>query len=87
MSTGVVVRMWEARVVPGKLDEAQAWLRDVVLASALDAGAVAAEGFRADAPEGRLVAITRWSGDTDWVEPDPPGALIARAHSWGFEPL
>lgn len=87
MSAGVVVRMWEARVAPGKLAAAQAWLRDVVLVSALDAGAVAAEGFRATGEQERLVAITRWEERADWTEPDPPVGLITRAHGWQFEPI
>lgn len=87
MSAGVVVRMWEARVAPGRLAEAEAWLRAAVLAPALAAGALAAEGFRAAGPEERLVAITRWAGEPEWVEPDPPAALVARAHAWAFEPL
>jgi hypothetical protein len=82
-----VVRMWEARVAPGRLAEAEAWMRTSVLAPALAAGALAAEGFRAAAPEERLVAITRWASADEWVEPDPPVDLIARAHAWGFAPI
>lgn len=84
---GVVVRMWEARVAPGRLAEAEDWMRASVLAPALAAGALAAEGFRAAGEEERLVAITRWADSGDWVEPEPPVDLIPRAHAWQFEPI
>jgi len=85
--SAVVVRMWEARVAPGRLDDAEAWLRDSVLAPALASGALAAEGFRATGQVDRLVAITRWEGGTDWVEPEPPGDLVTRADAWQFESI
>jgi hypothetical protein len=78
--------MWEARVVEGRLGEAQQWVRDVVLASARSAGAVAAEAFTAAEPDPRLVVVTRWS-DPGWVEPAAPEGLLARAHAWDFSPL
>lgn len=87
MSPDVVVRMWEARVVPGRLAEAEAWLRASVLAPALVSGALAAEGFRATGDEERLVAITRWPPGSAWTEPEPPAELIARAHAWDFAPI
>jgi hypothetical protein len=79
--------MWEARVAPGQLAAAELWVRQVLLPRALEAGAVRVEGFRADGAEPRVVAITRWTARSTWVEPQPDEAVVLRAHAWEFEEL
>jgi hypothetical protein len=79
--------MWEARVAPGRLADAEHWVTEVLLRSALDAGAAGAEAFRADGEDPRVVAITRWASEPAWTEPAPDDALVVRAHAWRFEEL
>lgn len=77
-----LVRMWEARCVEGRTDDAVAWVQRRVAPDALEAGAHTAEVFRS---EDRVVLLTRWPAHTAWVEPAPPQDLVARAHAWPFE--
>ena len=76
------VRMWEARCAPGRTDDAVAWVVDTVAPAAREAGSTLTEVFRT---EDRVVLVSRWPGPTDWVEPDPDPAVVARAHAWPFE--
>lgn len=76
------VRMWEARCVEGRTDEAVVWVQTSVAPDALEAGAHAAEVFRS---EDRVVLLTRWPTVTPWVEPEPDHALVARCDAWLFE--
>jgi hypothetical protein len=76
------VRFWEARCEPMRLDEAVAWVQQVVAPDALEAGAHTAEVFRA---EDRVVLLTRWPVVTSWAEPTPDPTLVARCHAWPFE--
>ena len=83
----MIVRMWEARVLPGRLDDAVDWLVEAVVPDALAAeGCQGAEAFRALGDEERVVLITRWAVDPDWVEGAPPEPLWSREHAWFFEP-
>lgn len=75
--------MWEARCVPGRVDEVVAWARATVVPDALEAGASTAELFRS---ADRVVLVTRWPVSSTWTEPQPPDA-VARAHGWEFEAL
>lgn len=77
-----VVRMWEARCVEGRTDDAVAWVQQEVVPSATAAGAVASEVFRS---EDRVVLLTRWGGAPTWVEPEPDGSVVARWHAWPFD--
>lgn len=77
-----LVRMWEARCVEGRTDEAVDWVQQRVAPDALEAGAHTAEVFRS---EDRVVLLTRWPAPTAWVEPAAPEELVARAHAWPFE--
>ena len=86
----MIVRMWEARVAPGRLDEAVAWVRDEVVPGALAAGGcLGAEAFVAAGEADRVVVITRWQdGHADgWEEGAPGLPLLERFHAWWFEPL
>jgi hypothetical protein len=67
----VTVRMWEAVVVPGRLQEAQDWLRSVA--------ALGSQAYTDGA--GRIVLIG--AGQVD----HPPEGLLERAHAWDFHPL
>jgi hypothetical protein len=79
-----VVRMWEARVLPGMLDEALGWVRKEVVPSAVARGAESVAVCAADEPDVRVVVITRWATATAWVEPVPPPGLVSRSHAWPF---
>lgn len=86
----MIVRMWEARVVPGRLDDAVAYLVEAVMPAALAApGCLGAEAFRALGAEERVVLITRWEDAhaEDWEEGLPPERLWLRDHAWWFEPI
>jgi quinol monooxygenase YgiN len=81
--------MWEAKVLPGRLDDAVDWLIEAVVPDALAAeGCLGAEAFRALGAEERVVLITRWDDEhaEDWEEGLPPERLWERAHAWFFEP-
>ena len=79
--------MWEAKVLPGQLDEALDWLREEVLPDALaQPGCEGAEGFQAVGDE-RLVVISRWAdGAADWAPGRPYRRLLRRSHTWLFRP-
>lgn len=88
----IVVRMWEARVAPGRLDHAVRWLRTEVRRGALDSGALEASVFaaRADHSAGqpdRVVLVTRWPTAVAWQMPADPTGAIVRAHAWDFEDM
>jgi hypothetical protein len=83
------VRFWEARVAPGRLADAIEWVRADVLPVALAAGASGAEVVHAEADPAtgnpaRVVVLTRWSFDPEFVEPDPDPEVIPRSHGWTF---
>jgi quinol monooxygenase YgiN len=85
----MIVRMWEAKVRPGRLDDAVDWLVEAVVPDALAAtGCEGAEAFRALGGEERVVLITRWADEhaQDWEEGPPPERLWEREHAWFFEP-
>ena len=85
----MIVRMWEAKVLPGRLDDAVDWLVEAVVPDALAAeGCQGAEAFRALGDEERVVLITRWEDEhaEDWEEGLPPEPLWEREHAWFFEP-
>ena len=85
----MIVRMWEAKVRPGRLDDAVDWLVEAVVPDALAAeGCLGAEAFRALGDEERVVLITRWEDEhaEDWEEGLPPERLWEREHAWFFEP-
>ena len=75
--------MWEAKCVPGRVEQTLAWIKRELEPSANQAGATAIEVFRS---EDRVVVITRWSGPTDWTEPSPYPTIVERYHAWPFEP-
>jgi hypothetical protein len=66
--------MWEVRVAPGRLDELVAYV--------LRHADPAAQIFRADGPQPRVVVID----PTGQGVPAVPGELVARPpHQWEFE--
>ena len=82
----ILARMWEARVASGGLDDAVAWLYDVVVPRALaEPGCLDAEVFRSAGEPPRVVLVTRWDGPTGWTEGDAPPGVLARADAWTFE--
>jgi heme-degrading monooxygenase HmoA len=96
---GMVVRMWEARAVPGLLDEFVEFVveRGWPAMEAVD-GFAGGELYRADSEsEPRLVMITRWRDEAalaefagpDWqsspvVLPDEERFLARPPHVWHF---
>ena len=57
----MIVRIWEARVTPGRLDEALEWVRRDVAARALKTkGCLAAEILKSEGDTPRALLITRW---------------------------
>lgn len=85
----MIVRMWEAKVLPGRLADAVAYLVDEVVPYALNAeGCRGAEAFRSLGDEERVVLVTRWDSDVGegWEEGAPPEPLWERAHAWWFAP-
>jgi quinol monooxygenase YgiN len=87
----VIARMWEARAADGRLDD----LVNAVVAYraglARRAGYAGGDIYRADAPDPRVVLITRWTDQAALDEaPGPPAdeALHARPpHAWDFVPV
>lgn len=85
----MIVRFWEARVAEGRLADAVEWVRSEVLPVALAAGANGAELMQADGEPStgnppRVVVLTRWSFEPDFVEAEPDPTLVERAHAWNF---
>jgi hypothetical protein len=83
--------MFEARVAPGRLADAIAWVRAEGIATALASGARAAEGFQAgaDGDRERIVLITRWAdraAAAAYAEA-PPAGVLARGAGWVFEAI
>jgi hypothetical protein len=91
----MIVRFWEARVEPDRLDDAHAWVRDTLLArAAAQDGFVSGEVFLADGVVAdpvagdqppRIVLLTRWLARPEAIDESlPPDGSIARAHGWYF---
>ncbi len=86
MSDPQWVRMWEARVEPGRLADVLVTLHRVVVPRLLAAGADAAEVLRSDGDPPRAVLVTGWTSREradEAAEGDVGG--VARAHAWVFE--
>ncbi|MDP9101236.1 MAG: antibiotic biosynthesis monooxygenase [Actinomycetota bacterium] len=83
----MIVRMWEAKVLPGEMADALDWLREEAVPAALaQAGCLGAEGFEAVGDE-RIVVISRWADDAGpWEPPRPYRRLLRRSHTWPFRP-
>jgi hypothetical protein len=95
----VAIRFWEARVAPGRLDDAVAWVEAWLRArAALIDGHAGSEVFVADGDEQlaqppRIVLLTRWSVGAEALDALaeleavlPPDGSIDRAHGWFFRP-
>jgi hypothetical protein len=68
--------MWEVRAAPGRLDELVAFVRD--------AADPAAQVYRSDGPDPRVVLID----PSERGIADVPDELVARPpHAWRFEPV
>jgi quinol monooxygenase YgiN len=81
----VKARMWEARAVPGRLDDLLAAVQAAWPDVAGTDGFAAGEIYRSGGPEPRLVMVTRWR---DWaVVPDlrtDPGLHARPPQVWDF---
>jgi hypothetical protein len=76
-------------VADGRLADAVEWARANVLPVALAAGATGAELVQSDpdpvsGEPARVVVLTRWSFEPEFVEADPDPAVVERSHAWNF---
>lgn len=90
LEDSMIVRFWEARVAPGRLDEAVDWVHAHVLEMANQQGALRTELFTADADEAtnnpaRIVVLMRWAKKSAYLDPVIDTVAIERAHGWDFQ--
>jgi heme-degrading monooxygenase HmoA len=97
----VIARMWEARALPGRLDELVALVRRAWPALAAADGFAGGELYRSDSDtDPRLVLVTRWQDEAALAAVAGPGwreaavllpgeeQLHARPpHVWHFTPV
>jgi quinol monooxygenase YgiN len=85
----VIVRMWEAKVAPGRLEDAVDYLVEEIGPDALAApGCLGAEAFQVVGEE-RVVLLTRWEDEhaEDWEEAWPPVRLWTGDRARYLEPV
>ena len=90
----MIVRMWEARIVSGQLDEFCAWVREAAMPQfAAAEGFLGVELFRAHQQQDRAVVVTRWS-DADalaagnvWFDLGVERFCVSTPGAWQFEPV
>jgi quinol monooxygenase YgiN len=83
----MIVRMWEATVVPGRYDDAVAWVRnDLVRRALLTEGCLAAEILVHEGTPESVVLLTRWDVAPVFEE-GPPEDLFVRARAQHLQTL
>ncbi|MFC6237225.1 hypothetical protein [Longivirga aurantiaca] len=83
----MIVRMWEATVVPGQYDAAVEWVRhDLVKRALFTAGCMAAEILVHEGTPESVVLLTRWDVAPVFEE-GPPDDLFVRARAQHFQTL
>ena len=83
----MIVRMWEATVVPGQYDAAVEWVRrDLVKRALFTAGCMAAEILVHEGTPESVVLLTRWDVAPVFEE-DPPEDLFVRARAQHLQTL
>lgn len=87
MTAEVVALMWEARIEPGRLADAEAALfeRSWPMLRARD-GYLSGEVYRSTSPDERLVVISRWRGAAAAAAvPELDVPYVARpSYTWQF---
>ena len=82
----MIVRIWEATVRPGRLDDALAWVRHDLIPRALDAdGCISAEMLKSEGDPLRVVLVTRWDAPPRFEEGVPSEDICERARAGHFE--
>ena len=84
----MIVRMWEATVVPGKYDDAVEWVRhDLVKRALFTAGCMAAEILVHEGTPESVVLLTRWDVAPVFEEGVPDSELFSRARAQHLQTL
>jgi quinol monooxygenase YgiN len=84
----MIVRMWEATVAPGRLDDAVAWVRhDLVRRALLSEGCLAAEILVHEGTPESIVLVTRWDVPPVFEEGWPEGEILTRARAQHLQTL
>jgi quinol monooxygenase YgiN len=83
----MIVRMWEATVVPGRYDDAVAWVRnDLVRRALLTEGCLSAEILVHEGTPESVVLLTRWDVAPVFEE-QPDDDLFTRARAQHLQTL
>jgi quinol monooxygenase YgiN len=82
----MIVRMWDATVAPGRLDDAVAWVRhDLVRRALLSEGCLAAEILVHEGSPESIVLLTRWDVAPVFEEGWPDDEIFTRARAQHFQ--
>ena len=80
------MRIWEARVQSGKLDEMLQWVRRDAIPRALNSpGCLATEVLAGPGEPARVLLITRWDEAPRFEEGSPGPELLRQAGASHFE--
>ncbi len=83
----MIVRLWEATIVPGRYDEAVEWVRrDLVKRALFTPGCMAAEILVHEGTPESVVLLTRWDVAPVFEE-GPPDDLFVRARAQHLQTL
>ena len=84
----MIVRMWEATVLPGRMDDAVQWVRRDLVPRALETpGCMAAEILRHDGTPARVMLMTRWDSPPRFEEGVPGTDVVSLARASQFAPF
>ena len=84
----MIVRMWEATVSPGRLDDAVGWVRRDLVPRALFAdGCLAAEILIHEGTPESIVLVTRWDLAPVFEEGWPDDEILTRARAQHWQTL
>jgi quinol monooxygenase YgiN len=84
----MIVRMWEATVSPGRLDDAIEWVRrDLVPRALLAHGCLAAEILIHEGTPESIVLVTRWDVAPVFEEGWPDDEVLTRARAQHLQTL
>ncbi|CAB4847917.1 unannotated protein [freshwater metagenome] len=84
----MIVRMWEATVSSGRLDEAIAWVRhDLVPRALRTSGCLAAEILIHEGTPESIVLVTRWDLAPVFEEGWPSDEILTRARAQHLKTL
>ncbi len=82
----MIVRIWEATVSPGRLEDALDWVRHDLIPRALGTeGCIAAEMLKSEGDPLRVMLLTRWDTPPRFEEGVPSDEVCERARAVHFE--